>query len=112
MKDSGPLAGDAEQREAIRALLQGLETEVFPRGDSAPEIQAIIDRLNASDGSLKARVIDEGLHAALRDNSHAWRLELNGAYRLLRPLGKQQPMVAQYALADKLGQSADAAEAA
>ena len=64
------------------------------------------------DGPLKARVIDEGLHAALRDNSQAWRLERSGAYRLLRPLGKQKPVVAQYELAGKLGLSADKTEAA
>ena len=59
------------------------------------------------DGPLRARVIDEGLHAALRDNSQAWRLERNGAYRLLRPVGKQRPVVAQYELADKLGLNAN-----
>ena len=64
------------------------------------------------DGPLKARVIDEGLHAALRDNSQAWRLERSGAYRLLRPVGKQKPVVAQYELADKLGLDAENAEAA
>ena len=62
------------------------------------------------DGPLKARVIDEGLLAALRDNSHAWRLERNGAYRLLRPIGKQHSVVAQSVLAEKLGQGADAGE--
>ncbi len=64
------------------------------------------------DGPLRARVIDEGLHAALRDNSQAWRLERNGAYRLLRPTGKQPAMVAQYALSHKLGERADADKAA
>ena len=59
------------------------------------------------DGPLRARVIDEGLHAALRDNSQAWRLERSGAYRLLRPVGKQKAVVAQYELADKLGQRGD-----
>ena len=64
------------------------------------------------DGPLRARVIDEGLYAALRDNSQAWRLERNGAYRLLRPVGKQQAIVAQYALADKFGQRTDLDQAA
>lgn len=64
------------------------------------------------DGPLRARVIDEGLHAALRDNSQAWRLERSGAYRLLRPVGKQKAVVAQYELADKLGLGADNTEAA
>jgi polyphosphate kinase len=64
------------------------------------------------DGPLRARVIDEGLNAALRDNSQAWRLERNGAYRLLRPAGKQQVRVAQCALAAKLGQRTDVNQAA
>ncbi len=64
------------------------------------------------DGPLRARVIDEGLHVALRDNSQAWRLERSGAYRLLRPPGKQKPVVAQYQLADKLGLGAHNSEAA
>jgi len=55
------------------------------------------------DGALRARVIDEGLFAALRDNTQAWQLERSGAYRLLRPLGRQKPIVAQQVLAEKLG---------
>jgi polyphosphate kinase len=58
------------------------------------------------DGALRARVIDEGLNAALRDNSRAWRLEGNGAYRLLRPVGRQALVSAQHLLAEKLGHSA------
>ena len=64
------------------------------------------------DGPLKVRVIDEGLLAALRDNSQAWRLERSGAYRLLHPIGKQKPVIAQNELADKLGLGADKTEAA
>ena len=56
------------------------------------------------DGALRARVIDEGLHAALRDNVQAWQLERSGAYRLLRPAARQKPVVAQLLLAEKLGQ--------
>ena len=55
------------------------------------------------DGALRARVIDEGLNAALRDNSQAWRLERSGAYRLLRPDGRQKPASAQHLLAETLG---------
>ena len=62
------------------------------------------------DGPLRARVIDEGLHAALRDNSQAWRLERSGAYRLLRPLAHQKPVVAQLELAAKLGLPAASSE--
>jgi polyphosphate kinase len=57
------------------------------------------------DGALRARVIDEGLFAALRDNSQAWRLEQSGAYRLIQPTGRQKNVVAQYELAEKLGQA-------
>ncbi len=55
------------------------------------------------DGALRARVIDEGLFVALRDNAHAWQLERSGAYKLLRPVGRQKPSVAQHQLATKLG---------
>ena len=58
------------------------------------------------DGTLRARVLDEGLFAPLRDNSQAWQLESNGAYRLLRPTGRQKPIVAQQLLAEQLGQPA------
>lgn len=61
MKDSEPLAGDKEQRDAMRALLEsGLGTEVFPRGDSAPEIDAIVARLKASGGDLKSKLVVGG----------------------------------------------------
>jgi polyphosphate kinase len=60
------------------------------------------------DGGLRARVIDEGLNVALRDNTQAWVLQKNGAYRLLRPTTSQQPSVAQNDLATKLGQPSDA----
>jgi polyphosphate kinase len=53
-------------------------------------------------------VIDEGLNVALRDNTQAWVLQKNGAYRLLRPTTSQQPSVAQNDLATKLGQPSDA----
>jgi polyphosphate kinase len=60
------------------------------------------------DGGLRARVIDEGLNVALRDNTQALVLQKNGAYRLLRPTTSQQPSVAQNDLATKLGQPSDA----
>ena len=49
---------------------------------------------------VKATVINEVLHAALRDNSQVWRLERAGAYRLLRTAGKQKAFLAKYELAD------------
>ena len=55
------------------------------------------------DGALRARVIDEGLFVALRDNAHAWQLENSGAYRLAKPAPRQKPFVAQHELAAKLG---------
>lgn len=59
------------------------------------------------DGGLRARVIDEGLHVALRDNAQAWVLQSNGAYRLQRPKTGQTPSIAQTTLATKLGNLAD-----
>lgn len=58
-------------------------------------------------GPLRARVIDEGLHVAFRDNAQAWQLEHHGAYRLLRPAARQKPVVAQHVLAQQLGQLGD-----
>jgi polyphosphate kinase len=55
------------------------------------------------DDGLKVRVIDEGLFAALRDNTQAWQLERSGSYRLLRPAARQKPVVAQQVLASKHG---------
>jgi polyphosphate kinase len=56
------------------------------------------------DNGLRARVIDEGLFIALRDNARAWQLERSGNYRLLRPVGRQKPFVAQQELAARLGE--------
>ncbi|MDB5991798.1 MAG: polyphosphate kinase [Herbaspirillum sp.] len=55
------------------------------------------------DPALKKRVISEGLHPYLKDNTHAWHLEPNGSYikRELRP--KQVPYSAQDDLAKILG---------
>jgi len=58
------------------------------------------------DNELKARVIDEGLFVALRDNTQAWQLERSGAYRLLRPAPRQRALVAQQVLAQKHGHTA------
>jgi polyphosphate kinase len=59
------------------------------------------------DGALRARVIDEGLFIALRDNGQAWQLERSGAYRLTKPQPRQKLFVAQHELAEKLGLPAD-----
>ncbi len=54
-------ARDDKEREDIRALLaSGLKTEVFPRGDTHEEVQAIITRLRGSGGDLKSRLIIGG----------------------------------------------------
>jgi len=58
------------------------------------------------DPALRARVIDEGLTVGLGDNSQAWQLEQTGAYRLLRPVGRQKPVSAQQMLATRLGHPA------
>ena len=63
------------------------------------------------DDALRARVIDEGLLVALRDNAQAWQLERSGAYRLSKPLPRQKAFVAQHELAAKLGQAVDASVA-
>ena len=61
MIDSEPLPSDAVQVEEIRALLQsGLKTEVYPRADSAEEVQAIVARLKASGGDLKSKLVIGG----------------------------------------------------
>ncbi len=59
------------------------------------------------DDALRARVIDEGLLVALRDNGQAWQLERSGAYRLTKPQPRQKAFVAQHELAAKLGQAVD-----
>ncbi len=62
MKDDGPNPNDEERREEIRALLaSGLKTEVFPRADTHDEVQDIIARLRASDGSITSRLVIGGL---------------------------------------------------
>ncbi len=55
------------------------------------------------DAELRARVIDEGLQIALRDNTQAWQLEQSGAYRLTKPQPRHKPFIAQHELAEKLG---------
>lgn len=53
---------DEKLREEIRALLaSGLRTEVFPRADTHEEVQEIIGRLRASDGSIQSRLVIGGL---------------------------------------------------
>lgn len=59
------------------------------------------------DPLLRDRVVDEGLRSALVDNQQAWRLQRNGAYRLLRPLRGQLPHSTQESLAKKWGHLAD-----
>jgi polyphosphate kinase len=56
------------------------------------------------DPALKQRVVEEGLLAALRDNTQAWQLERSGAYRLLKPLRNAEPISVQTHLARVWGQ--------
>lgn len=52
---------DTQEREEIRSLLaSGLKTEVFPRGDTHEEVQAIIVRLRQSGGDLKSKLVIGG----------------------------------------------------
>lgn len=61
MTDDGSNSNDAKLREEIRSLLaSGLETEVFPRADTHDEVQNIIARLRASDGSITSRLMIGG----------------------------------------------------
>lgn len=54
-------AKDDKIRDDIRAMLaSGLRTEVFPRADTHDEVQHVIARLRASDGSLESRLIIGG----------------------------------------------------
>ena len=41
-------------------LSGGLETEVFPRADDSDSFQAIIKRLQTSDGSVKTKLVIAG----------------------------------------------------
>lgn len=50
------------RRREIRALLAGgLETEVFPRADSAEEVRAVIGRLQAVGADLPRRLVVAGV---------------------------------------------------
>ena len=54
------------------------------------------------DPMLRRRVIDEGLVACLDDNTHAWRLDANGAYHRTEP-GGDPAVSAQQRLLERLG---------
>lgn len=51
---------DAIREDIVARLSGGLRTEVFPRADDHAQVQAIIARLRASDGSLEARLVIGG----------------------------------------------------
>jgi len=51
---------DVVRKQAEDLLKGGLKTEVFPRADDQDQILEIIDKLNASDGSLEQRLIIGG----------------------------------------------------
>ena len=49
-------------RDEIRTILQdGLHTEAYPRADTHEQVQDIIRRLRASDGSLKSKLVIGGV---------------------------------------------------
>ena len=53
---------DDELRQEIASLMaNGLATEAFPRADTPEEIEGIRKRLQASGGSLEARLVIGGL---------------------------------------------------
>lgn len=52
---------DKKIRDEIEQMLSdGLKTEVFPRADSQEQVRDIIQRLRASDGSLKSKLVIGG----------------------------------------------------
>ena len=54
-------ATDDKIRDEIKSMLaSGLQTEVFPRGDTHEEVLAIVGRLKASDGSINSRLVIGG----------------------------------------------------
>lgn len=54
------------------------------------------------DKALKKRVITEGLHPYLKDNSNAWELDSNGLYQRRKPRARQAPFSAQLYLMQTL----------
>lgn len=61
MADETQLRNEGRERQEIAALLaSGLKTEVFPRADTHDDVQAIIARLRAAGGDLKAKLVIGG----------------------------------------------------
>ena len=61
MVDDALAKDDSREREQIRALLaSGLETEVFPRGDTNEDVQAIIARLRHSGTDITSKLVIGG----------------------------------------------------
>ena len=58
--------------------------------------------------ALKKRVLREGLHPYLKDNTSAWELGSDGHYRRRKPRSGQAPCNAQQLLMDMLGAAAPA----
>ncbi len=58
--------------------------------------------------ALKKRVLREGLHPYLKDNTSAWELGSDGHYRRRKPRSGQRPCNAQQLLMDLLGAAAPA----
>jgi hypothetical protein len=51
---------DTERKEIKRLLSNGLATEAQPRADTHEQVQKLIARLGASDGSLTSRLVIGG----------------------------------------------------
>ena len=56
-----------------------------------------------NDPTLKAQMLEEGLHYYLRDNSRAWLLQTDGSYSRAEPEEGEESFIAQQCLLDTLG---------
>lgn len=54
------MSDDTIRSEIEELLKGGLETEVYPRGDSQEQVQEMIKRLQQSDGSLTSKLVIGG----------------------------------------------------
>ena len=59
------------------------------------------------DKAMKKRVITEGLHPYLKDNTNSWELDSDGHYHARKPRARQEPFSAQQHLMEALAQSSN-----
>ena len=57
------------------------------------------------DKAMKKRVITEGLHPYIKDNTNSWELDSDGHYHARKPRARQQPFSAQRYLMEALAQT-------